>query len=320
MMNYENFKKVVEEQFMDYMPKQYQGMKLRVEPCYKVNTNLDRIVLVEDGESVSPVLYINDLYKHYLDKGDLQEVLQSAAERLDEAFQAQPDVTGLSFYNAKDNIIFQVVNTLQNKEELLQDVPHREFQDLSIIYRRVIKTDKKGILSLVINNRFAQYLGMSEEDLFACAMENTRRILPPTVRSAKDTIRELIIRNGMPEEVADMMTCALSEDRMLSVISNEIGRFGAGSILYEDVLHGLAMKLKANLYILPSSMHECIAVSASGFDPYDLAKMVVAVNMEEVDLEERLSNQVYYYDRKARKLTLATDTPNKRLDAGVDDL
>jgi len=30
--------------------------------------------------------------------------------------------------------------------------------------------------------------------------------------------------------------------------------------------------------------------------------------------EERLSNQVYHYDKDLRKLTLATDTPNERLD------
>ena len=39
--------------------------------------------------------------------------------------------------------------------------------------------------------------------------------------------------------------------------------------------------------------------------------------MEAVDLDERLSNQVYHYDKDLRKLTLATDTPNKRLDGIV---
>ena len=34
-------------------------------------------------------------------------------------------------------------------------------------------------------------------------------------------------------------------------------------------------------------------------------------------MEERLSNQVYHYDKDLRKLSLATDTPNKRLDGIV---
>ena len=48
-----------------------------------------------------------------------------------------------------------------------------------------------------------------------------------------------------------------------------------------------------------------------------LAQMVVEVNMQEVSLDERLSNQVYHYDKDLRKLTLATDTPNKSLDGIV---
>ena len=66
-----------------------------------------------------------------------------------------------------------------------------------------------------------------------------------------------------------------------------------------------------------SHMHEVIAVSSDMGSPEMLAQMVVEVNMQEVSLDERLSNQVYHYDKDLRKLTLATDTPNKRLDGIV---
>ena len=47
--------------------------------------------------------------------------------------------------------------------------------------------------------------------------------------------------------------------------------------------------------------------------PEELAQMVSEINMELVALEDRLSNQVYHYDKELRKLTLATDMPNKAL-------
>lgn len=67
------------------------------------------------------------------------------------------------------------------------------------------------------------------------------------------------------------------------------------------------MELESDLYILPSSVHEVIAVSAEMGDPYEFAEMVSEINM----------NQVYHYDKDLRKLSLATDTPNKRLDGIV---
>lgn len=318
MMNYEIFKEVVAEKFMDYMPEQYQGMRLRVEPVNKVNKVLDGITLVGSGagRSVSPTLYINHMYEHYLETENLQEVLQSAARRMDMAFKEMPEVGDVNLEGAKDNIVFQVINTLQN-EDMLRDMPHREFQDLSIIYRWVVKVDENGIQSSAIRNNFAEQLGMNEEQLFKCAVENTRRIFPPTVKSMNDVIREMFISDGMPAEVADMMIGEMPEDKMMWVISNDRGINGAGSMLYEDNLHKLAMKLETDLYILPSSVHECIAVSTNVGDPYELAEMVSEINMGQVALEDRLSNQVYHYDKDARRLTLATDTPNKRLDGMV---
>ncbi len=318
MMNYEIFKEVVAEKFMDYMPEQYQGMRLRVEPVNKVNKVLDGITLVGSGagRSVSPTLYINHMYEHYLETENLQEVLQSAARRMDMAFKEMPEVGDVNLESAKDNIVFQVINTLQN-EDMLRDMPHREFQDLSIIYRWVVKVDENGIQSSAIRNNLAEQLGMNEEQLFKCAVENTRRIFPPTVKSMNDVIREMFISDGMPAEVADMMIGEMPEDKMMWVISNDRGINGAGSMLYEDNLHKLAMKLETDLYILPSSVHECIAVSANMGDPYELAEMVNEINMGQVALEDRLSNQVYHYDKDARRLTLATDTPNKRLDGMV---
>ena len=318
MMNYEIFKEVVAEKFMEYMPEQYQGMRLRVEPVNKVNKVLDGITLVGSGAGriVSPTLYINHMYEHYLETENLQEVLQSAARRMDMAFKEMPEVGDVNLEGAKDNIVFQVINTLQN-EDMLRDMPHREFQDLSIIYRWVVKVDENGIQSSAIRNNLAEQLGMNEEQLFKCAVENTRRIFPPTVKSMNDVIREMFISDGMPAEVADMMIGEMPEDKMMWVISNDRGINGAGSMLYEDNLHKLAMKLETDLYILPSSVHECIAVSTNVGDPYELAEMVSEINMGQVALEDRLSNQVYHYDKDARRLTLATDTPNKRLDGMV---
>jgi len=91
MMNYEIFKEVVAEKFMDYLPAQYQGMKIDVHAVEKVNVTMDAINLLGDGAGISPTIYINDMYDHYKTTEDLQEVLQSAAERMERAMKEAPD-------------------------------------------------------------------------------------------------------------------------------------------------------------------------------------------------------------------------------------
>nr|WP_289706868.1 DUF5688 family protein [Enterocloster clostridioformis] len=317
MMDYEIFKEVVKEGFLSYMPKSYQDMEVRVVPVDKVNRKLDGLSLLAKDEktTISPTLYINDMYEKYLRTEDLQETLREAAEAMDEVFR-EAEVPPLDISTAKDNIIFQLVNTMQN-EDMLKNMPHREFQDLSIIYRWVVSVDKKGISSSVINNHVAEMLGMGEEQLFKAAAENTRRILPPVVQSMNEVMRDMFVADGMPEELADLMVGEQEPERTMWVISNERKIDGAASMLYEDKLHSLAERVGTDLYILPSSVHEVIAVSIEMGEPEELAQMVAEINMDQVDLSERLSNQVYHYDKDLRKITLATDTPNKRLDGVV---
>ena len=318
MMKYEIFKEIVVDTFKDYLPEQYRNMDLKVQSVNKVNRILDGITLISAGtdRNISPTIYINEMYEQYKNCNDLKVAIKTGAERMVKAFSNCPEIPKIELSEAKDNIIFQLVNTEQNRE-MLAEVPHREFHDLTIIYRWVVKVDVNGIQSTVVRNSLVEQIGLNEEQLFKLAVENTRRIFPPCVKSMNEVICEMFVKDGMPREVAEMMIGEMPADKRMYVISNDKGINGAISMLYEDKLHTLAMELDSDLYILPSSLHEVIAVSAEMNDPYELAEMVTEINMNQVALEERLSNQVYHYDKDLRKLSLATDTPNKRLDGIV---
>ncbi len=292
-------------------------MEVRVESVDKVNRKLDGLsLLANNGKTmISPTLYINDMYEKYLKTEDLQATLREAAEAMDEVFK-EATIPPLDISTAKDNIIFQLVNTVQN-EDMLKNKPHREFHDLSVMYRWVVSVEEKQMSTIVINNSLAESLGMDEEQLFKAAAENTRRIMPPVVKSMNEVMRDIFVADGMPKELADLMVGEQEPEMTMWIITNESKIDGAASMLYEDKLHNLAESVGTDLYILPSSVHEVIAVSVEMGEPEELAQMVSEVNMAQVELGERLSNQVYHYDKDLRKITLATDTPNKRLDGVV---
>ena len=98
------------------------------------------------------------------------------------------------------------------------------------------------------------------------------------------------------------------------VISNERKINGAVTMLYEDKLHSLAESMGTDLYILPSSIHEVIAVSTETGRPEELAQMVSETNRHEVRPGERLSNQVYHYSRNMRTITSVANTGHRVMD------
>lgn len=316
MMNYEAFKKEAENKFMEYMPEKMRHMKMDIHQVDKVNVTLDGISITseKDGVQVSPIIFINDMYENYLKSGDLEKTLQMGAflyvTGVEKGNHIEPDIV-----DAKDNIVFQIINTEKNRK-LLATVPSRPFYDLSIIYRWVLHADKDDFSSAVINNNLAMQLGFTEEQLYRLAVENTKRILPPAVKSVDgllNEIRESVceMENHIPSELTDRAGSIPPELNMW-VITNNFDINGAAAMLYEDVLYTLAERLGAGLYIMPSSIHEVMAVADTVFCPDILAGLVMEANREVVSSEERLSNQVYHYDRALRKLTLCSG-PDKEL-------
>lgn len=275
---------------------------------------------------VFPTVYVNEMYEHYRACGDLETVLQGMAQNYartaDRVKDWQPlEGLGDGMEHFKDNVILCLINTEQNRE-LLADVPNRAFHDLSVVYRWVVEETPDAVGSILVSNKVAEMAGITEDELFRCAVENTRRINPVSVESMKDIVGGIPEGISVPPEMREELERMERMTGNMWIVSNKRKINGAASMLYEENLHQLAEKLGDDLFILPSSIHEVIAVPAEMAEKNltNLLRMVGEVNMGSVKLEERLSNSVYLYDRNARKVILAAESPEKRLDGKQTEL
>lgn len=288
MLNYEEFKEEVRKNFARYMPKKYQGMSALIKPVEKVNRLCDALYLNEGR--VRPIVYLNEMYEQYTSGESFDGVLEDAAKKMIIGYEQIPIVDVKS---DKRKITFQLVNTEQNKK-MIADIPHREFNDLSIIYRYIMDSETDNIQSFVITNKIAEVLQLDEKDLYNLAMTNTKNLFPPAVYTMQDLLAQMGV-SGID----------LNTPFPMYIITNKHRVNGAASILYDDVLYDLTNKLGTNLYLLPSSIHEVIAIPFNPESLKDLEEMVCDININEVDVSDRLSNAVYVYDKEARKLSLA---------------
>lgn len=320
-LNYEDFREKVRDEIKDHMSEQYKDCDVMIKESMKTNREVEGLILqnIPGLENVSPTIYINDLYEEYERTGDFEAVIDKAARTME---------TGITSFDAKfvkgvidtrgmiDNVFFSLINAEQNKE-MLEKVPHRKFEDLAIVYRWQVGRDSDGLYTNLITNELAEREGLTEEELFNAAKENTKEMFPVTVKNMNEVITSMIfgedeLSEEMSREFEDMMS-EVADERCMYVISNKANMFGAASMLYEEHLYELSEKLGSDLYILPSSVHEVIAISTKFGSPEELADMVYEINMDQVDINDRLSNQVYSYDKDLRTLRLATDTVHKSL-------
>lgn len=319
-MDYEVFKAVVKERFLSYLPLDYRDAEIDIFPAQKVNRTMDGLSVYKNGDiQIFPTIYVEDMYRHYQSCNDLEAVFRRSAGKYAEMLGiAKSFETDLSVEHFKESVVMCLVNTEQNRE-LLADVPNRAFHDLSVIYRWVIGGIPDAAGSVIVTDSVAKMAGVTEEELFQCASKNTRQISPVSIITIQDLMFELM---PLPLEMKSIFAQEKGPEENMWVITNENRYNGAVSMLYEESLHELAEKVGDDLFILPSSIHEVIAVPAGMAEgnPAYLAEMVHDINMGELELEERLSNSVYHYDRNARKVTLAAESPEKRLDGKQTEL
>ena len=137
MMNYEMFKGIVESELSNFLGEEYKDMKVVVQPTYKVNEIKDAVTLLDTNtnvtKSISPTLYLEEMYTLYKSWENLPKVMKVIADRIDKGMVIAPELLmKVDFDNAKDKIIWQIINADQNKE-LLADCPHRKINDLAVI-------------------------------------------------------------------------------------------------------------------------------------------------------------------------------------------
>ena len=178
MMDYEMFKEIVREKIKDYMPPEYENAAVDILAVNKVNGKRDALAFRKPGERVAPNLYLDDFYKDYKQCDDLEMTLRNMAERYTGAAERAAKELKVDMSQMKDRVTMMLVNTEQNKE-MLADMPHREFQDLSVIYRYVVAQDEQGVASFKVTNAIMEQAGMTPEELFQLASENTKKCSLP---------------------------------------------------------------------------------------------------------------------------------------------
>ena len=297
-LNYEEFKERLKDDIKDYMDEKYKDCEVVIRKVNKTNREVDGLNMLDIPglKNATPTLYVNDLYEKYKKTGDYEEVARMAAETMEygiKSFNSQIKEECLDTSKLKDKVFFSLINAEQNRE-LLNTVPHREFEDLAIVYRWNIGAGSDGVYTNLVDNDLAKKEGLTENDLYNAANKNTKELFPVLVKNMNEFISEIMFGDSelsgeMEEEFKEVMM-ETQDERSMYVITNESKLFGAASMLYEETLYELAEKIGSDLYILPSSIHEVIAVSADFGSPDEWAEMVYEINMDQVDINDRLSN------------------------------
>lgn len=261
------------------------------------------IVITDRIHAVSPCYYMEDYYELYQQPGDIQLV----ADDILKAYRQEyfPDFSPVCLSDRErmlHNVMFRIVSTFKNRE-LLENVPHYDILglDVSMVYYILANTGMDKYASILLRKQNMEMLGTSEKELLENALINT----PLEMKHVICSMEELVCGNSGKAE-----GCAAcpADMKVMHIITNRQKLYGAGCIFYPGVLAETAQKLGSDFYILPSSIHETIAIPAACFDrnsAMELKTVVMSVNRTELACEDVLTDSVYFYDSSQNSMFIA---------------
>ena len=313
MLNFSEFQDYALMTIPERLPEEYKGAQIRSHEVEKNNgIVLHGITVTPEDSNIAPNVYLDSYFKQYEEGKDLDAIMDQITHTVVSNIKAPEEFGNIAekfqdFEFVKSNIVMVAVNTQRNAK-LLSQIPHKEKEDLSLIYKVMIGRDSEGTATITIRNEHMAMWGVTADDLHELAVANTKEILPVTIQSMNEVMREMFGKDGMPAEMADVMFEEMPPTQQMYIISNAAKVNGAASMFYEDALSELSKKVGTDLYILPSSVHEVIAVSTDMGTPETLSEMVREVNGTQVSEEEQLSDHVYRFDAAKKTLSLADTT------------
>lgn len=279
-----------------------EGGNITINHVIKNNgCEMDGLVIMEKGKDIAPTIYLDSFYELYTNGENIKNIIRQIEVIYEQnKNNVTFDVNILKHFDTiKDKIVYKVVNYRSN-EKLLEQVPHKRILDLAVVFYCLLDNEYgRSATSLIYNNNLKNW-NVTIDDVYKAALKNTPDLLHSKISSMAALFEKCGV-NVDGEEV-DLKDYVPSD---MYVLTNESKLNGAACILYENVLYDFAQKLGADLYILPSSVHEVILLpKLSMFEKDELVNMVKEVNTEGVAADEVLSDHVYEYNRTERLITM----------------
>lgn len=293
MLNLEN--RILFDSVMSSVEKslQQEGAKVTGREVMRTNGPAHAFSIEAPGKKVAPVFYADDIIRMANEGVSVQAITDNVVDRYHDAQTIAPEPVMPTKEMVMENSFLAVCNTERNAE-LLESVPHEyiEGTDLSAYVRCTY-----GEGSFRVTNEQMEMLGISSEELLGAARQNMAKD-GYTVKPLGQVLGDML---GSPSDVPNM-----AAGPEMAVITNRNGQFGAAAIAMPEVLDQAGkMTGSEEIYILPSSIHELIAIRADSASPEELHEMIADINASVVAQHEVLSDEPYRYD--GRQLTMARE-------------
>lgn len=265
-MDFEDFKeKFVEDVKESLYGRGAEDVNISTTQVNKLNESYDAMTVTPVGSNIGVNLSIDRFYEAMDHGASYDEVVSRATNTVMDALDNTPavDVAMLTDYDLmKDKLVMEVVSSETNAD-MLAKIPHKEIEDMAVVYRFVLNSDESGRASVLVTNQMLETMGVTPEQLHADALENSPELKPPVIKGMTEVLAEMM---GMTQDDLAQMGMAPGGDEQMFVATVPDKVHGAGIIAYEGFMDQASERIGGG---------ECLGLR---WEDIDMKKRTISVN------------------------------------------
>lgn len=295
MMNFNEFCGAIKGIIESRLPEEYFGSTIETYEVVKNGGTVTGINIRKAGSNVCPTIYLESFYEAYMNGKDLAEIAeQIIAIRIEHDTEIDTDVIGSLDY-IKEHVYPRLV-AAGNHSFLNGKAYSLVADDLAVVYSVKVYIDGSDG-SYVIQEGQLDTLGISLSELHKIALDNIQTVMGPSVYWMHEMLINILREQGANDEQIQAMLPELPPDMQdQTILTSENKTFGASVILSREIMDSVLKRYDAEkVYILPSSIHECICLPEGTGSVDELSQMVTSINATQVDPMDKLTDAVYSY-------------------------
>lgn len=265
---------------------------------------LDALCICKKNDETAPLIYLDEFYRRHRQGVPISHLAKLLLSQYRDIPKIPPAAMESfhDFSKAQNHIYCRIVNYDLNAGQL-DPIPHKRFLDLAITCYFQVDSETLKDATITITENHCSLWGISPNRLHQIAWNNTINQLPFQLQSMEETLEEILAEEASLTS-EDLSPISFNPVPMY-ILTNSKRCLGAICMMYPGILAKAAESFQSDLYILPSSIHECILIPESkAFPKEELEDMVEHINATQLEPQEILSNHVYFYDRKEDSILL----------------
>lgn len=190
-MDFNEFREKVKEALPNFVTDDLRNAQIQDAEVNKLQgESYSEITITPEESRVGISVGLEDAFLDYQAGDQFVAVMNRLADSIVGSLgeRDQIDLEFLADYSVvKDMLTMEVVGRDQNTE-MLQSIPHKEMEDLAIVYRIDLGETENGNATVLITNEMLQNYGLTPDQLYQDAFDAAQHTMKYSIRSMDEVL------------------------------------------------------------------------------------------------------------------------------------